>query len=268
MRRSIGHLAAVVTLLVAMLVSGGSLALALSSSELSDDGEDYGWLYRRGDSLYAVEGCESGLEQDPILVLEDGLWYDPGCTRCFNAAEVQNLFNFYYADGTYTIQQRTHYALDTVMRLGGLERQNCNFSGIYGLYEDPYPRLDLLKYPSEHGVYAQDIKRVIIYAEAYACFQRQGQTPQYLDRTFEGCSNLTSIEGLEYLPTDKVGTMASMFSGCSRLEELDLSTFDTSRCTDFAGMFDGCDSLETLVLGDGWTQAAVTDESADAPLAR
>lgn len=65
---------------------------------------------------------------------------------------------------------------------------------------------------------------------------------------FEGCSKLTSIEGMEYLNTAEALTTASMFSGCSSLHSIDLNKFNTSRVSDMVEMFFGCTSLTSLDL--------------------
>lgn len=59
-------------------------------------------------------------------------------------------------------------------------------------------------------------------------------------------SQLTSIEGIEYLDTSMVTNMKNMFSGCSSLLSLDLSHFNTSQVTDMSSMFSSCSSLENL----------------------
>ena len=38
--------------------------------------------------------------------------------------------------------------------------------------------------------------------------------------------------------------MASMFSGCKSLTNIDLSNFNTQNVTDMSFMFSGCDSLK------------------------
>ena len=65
---------------------------------------------------------------------------------------------------------------------------------------------------------------------------------------FEGFESLKHIEGLEQLNTSQVTDMRRMFSGCSSLTALDLSSFDTSQVTDMSGMFRGCSSLTALDL--------------------
>ncbi len=69
-----------------------------------------------------------------------------------------------------------------------------------------------------------------------------------LYRWFYTCSNLTSITGLEYLNTENVTTMESMFSNCTSLTELDLSHFNTSNVTTMENMFYNCSSLKELDL--------------------
>ena len=63
---------------------------------------------------------------------------------------------------------------------------------------------------------------------------------------FNGLKNLTEVQGLSNLDTSEVTNMNGMFSGCSRLNSLDLSSFNTAKVTDMAGMFDGCSSLTSL----------------------
>ena len=63
---------------------------------------------------------------------------------------------------------------------------------------------------------------------------------------FSSCSNLTGIEGLEYLNTSEVTNMSGMFAKCYKLTTLDLSTFNTSKVTRMDGMFQLCQSLSSL----------------------
>lgn len=63
---------------------------------------------------------------------------------------------------------------------------------------------------------------------------------------FSGMSDLRKIHGLENLPTYTTTTMASMFSNCSALEEIDISSFKFTSCTTMANMFQNCSSLRTV----------------------
>ncbi|MDE5571902.1 MAG: DUF285 domain-containing protein, partial [Prevotella sp.] len=102
---------------------------------------------------------------------------------------------------------------------------------------------------------------------------------------FWGCSNLTTISGIENLNTSTVTDMkymfvncsslirldlstlntknvtniSQLFPGCSSLTSLDLSGFNTSNVTDMSYMFHGCSSLVTVYVGDGWNTSAVTE---------
>ena len=78
--------------------------------------------------------------------------------------------------------------------------------------------------------------------------------PTTTSRMFENCSNLTTITGIRYLDTSSVTDMSFMFSGCSALTTLDLSSFNTSIVTNMGSMFYNCSSLENLNINnfDTW----------------
>ena len=71
---------------------------------------------------------------------------------------------------------------------------------------------------------------------------------------FVGCKDLIVIEGLEYLNTEKVTSMRSMFASCTNLTSLDVSKFDTQNVTSMWTMFKGCSSLTSLDLSNFDTQ--------------
>lgn len=77
---------------------------------------------------------------------------------------------------------------------------------------------------------------------------------------FYSFSNVTQINGLNMLNTSVTTTMTSMFSNCSRLTSIDLSSFDTSSVSDFSHMFSGCSSLTSLDLS-GFNTSGVNDMS-------
>ena len=77
---------------------------------------------------------------------------------------------------------------------------------------------------------------------------------------FLGCSYLSEVD-VNTLDTSNVRDMSRMFSGCSYLlEELDLSGFDTSKCTNMNGMFENCYDLVTLNIS-GFDTSNVTNMS-------
>ena len=75
---------------------------------------------------------------------------------------------------------------------------------------------------------------------------------------FTGCSNLTTIEGIEYLNTEKVTDMICMFFHCSSLTSLDLSNFNTANVTDMGYMFNGCSALTTIFASNKFVTDLVT----------
>lgn len=74
--------------------------------------------------------------------------------------------------------------------------------------------------------------------------ERESITSVVFDASFAGCTtltstswwfnqlnNLTTITGINYLKTDNVTSMRSMFHRCSSLTSLDLSSFNTENVT-------------------------------------
>ena len=73
-----------------------------------------------------------------------------------------------------------------------------------------------------------------------------GIQPLTMERWFEGCTNLSKIEGLNKLDTSNVTDMGNMFNGCSGLTSLDLSSFNTANVTGMYNMFNDCSGLTSL----------------------
>ena len=67
---------------------------------------------------------------------------------------------------------------------------------------------------------------------------------------FKNFTNLTQIEGIENLNTEKVTNMRSMFSGCICLKSLDVTNFNTANVKDMGSMFSGCRNLAELDLSN------------------
>ena len=61
---------------------------------------------------------------------------------------------------------------------------------------------------------------------------------------------LTSIENLTLLDTSNVTNMRYMFYDCTRLKNLDLSTFNTINATDMGFMFAGCPDVASFDLSE------------------
>ena len=67
---------------------------------------------------------------------------------------------------------------------------------------------------------------------------------------FYNNSNLIDISFLKGFNTQNVTNMSNMFSKCSSLTNLDLSSFNTQNVTDMSDMFAGCTSLNNLNLSN------------------
>ena len=100
--------------------------------------------------------------------------------------------------------------------------------------------------PKDNNPYqnANIIKKVIFDAS----FANARPTSCY--EWFYGCTDLTTIEGIEYLNTENVTNMGWMFSDCSKLTTLDVSKFDTKNVTDMSYIFCGCSTLTTLDISN------------------
>ena len=110
---------------------------------------------------------------------------------------------------------------------------------------------------SSHPVWYGDknLRRVVI--EPFVEKARPKSTAHW----FCQGSNITEIEGLQYLNTSEVTNMEWMFNNCASLETLDLRNFDTSKVMDMNTMFSGCTSLTTIQVGKGWDTRHVTNSS-------
>ena len=62
---------------------------------------------------------------------------------------------------------------------------------------------------------------------------------------FTGCTQLNSLD-VSHFDTSKVLSMQSMFDDCEKLINLDVSNFDTSNVADMSSMFDDCKNLISL----------------------
>ena len=67
---------------------------------------------------------------------------------------------------------------------------------------------------------------------------------------FKNFTNLTQIEGIENLNTEKVTDMSSMFLTCLCLKSLDVTNFNTANVKDMRYMFSGCRNLAELDLSN------------------
>ena len=86
-------------------------------------------------------------------------------------------------------------------------------------------------------------------------------TPTSLLNFFSYRPKLETITGLEYLNTEKVTDMYSMFYNCSSLTSLDVTHFNTAKVTDMSFMFASCGALTTIYVSDKFVTDKVTKGS-------
>ena len=77
---------------------------------------------------------------------------------------------------------------------------------------------------------------------------------------FDGCSSLQSID-LSSFNTTNVKDMSCMFLGCDSLQSIDLSSFNTTNVKDMSSMFWGCSSLEKRNVKIGEYGKKILDEN-------
>ena len=77
---------------------------------------------------------------------------------------------------------------------------------------------------------------------------------------FDGCSSLQSID-LSSFNTADVKDMRDMFDGCSSLQSIDLSSFNTTNVKDMSDMFGLCSSLEKRNVKIGEYGKKILDEN-------
>ena len=101
---------------------------------------------------------------------------------------------------------------------------------------------DLKEGKTEPGwrTHKKEIKKVVFDAS----FAKSRPTSCYY--WFYECENLTNIEGIENLKTEKVTNMALMFAKCSALTSLDVTKFNTANVTTLMSMFAECSGLKSL----------------------
>ena len=73
---------------------------------------------------------------------------------------------------------------------------------------------------------------------------------------FAKCTDLKTIEGIEYLNTENVTNMEFMFDGCNNLTALNVSNFDTKNVKRMDWMFYNCSNLTTIYVSEKFVTTA------------
>ena len=117
----------------------------------------------------------------------------------------------------------------------------CGYKKIFG---DKEYALNSGDKKPEWNTSINDIPRVVFDAS----FANARPTTCYA--WFKRFTNLTQIEGIENLNTEKVTDMNSMFLACFGLKSLDVTNFNTANVKDMSYMFSDCGNLAELDLSN------------------
>ena len=74
--------------------------------------------------------------------------------------------------------------------------------------------------------------------------------PVSMSAWFTNCSNLERIQGMDLLDDSNLEKMGSTFMDCSKLTELDLSSFTGAKLTNMYSTFSGCSNLRTIYASE------------------
>ena len=95
--------------------------------------------------------------------------------------------------------------------------------------------------------YREEVITKVVFAPSFAAARPTSTYGWFLDLT-----NLTTIEGIEYLNTSEVTIMQNMFRN-TKLTTIDLRYFNTANVTDMLAMFAENSQLTTILAGANWS---------------
>ena len=119
-------------------------------------------------------------------------------------------------------------------------------SGTYDEDNEEWSNGIVTKTVIKANITANSMPYIIPYSTVEASF-KGSDTSNVTDmrNMFSSCSGLTSLD-VSSFNTNNVTTMSGMFEYCFKLTSLDLSNFDTSNVTDMRFMFGNCSGLKSL----------------------
>ena len=273
--KTVGRWAIVIVLVVlSVMVLPASVALADQADKVSDDGVDYGWLYRRGNMWYDKETDEAVLAED-----EYGIFYTYSAENARsnknfgapnnyskhldflshsdrwamgNYANAVRLQRTYYEDGTLFYSAWGREYLDAVVASGRIDRiSSQNYQNTSDCLSRS--RSERSRVNSNERVQKgkrSEIRRVVIDPSA---FDTQYFSDNLLNLYIADEETREYIRNLNYLPARYT---ESWFNGCVNLREIvGLENIRTDSIVNMARMFAGCPQLESLDLSTFDTSA-------------
>ena len=115
------------------------------------------------------------------------------------------------------------------------------FYGIDKLTEIDLSGINLESFSNMTRIFAncENLKKII--------FGKDTKKVDYIEEAFSGCSSLNELD-LSSFNTHNVLDMSSLFSGCHSLSSIDITILDTQNVENLEAMFSGCYSLESINL--------------------
>ena len=215
---------------------------------------DMSWMFSFNSALTTIYASEKFVTTACKL---DGSMF-AGCTNLVGAVPYdknkkgKDMANYTTGYFTYKAPTETYAVFDEATNTLTFKRDT----------KKPYGAFALNEGENAPGWYKPNVDRentnIIKKVIFDASFANARPTSCY--KWFYNCTELTTIEGIEYLNTENVTNMSWMFANCKALTTLDVSNFDTKNVTNISGMFYACHALTTLDVSNFDTKN-VTDMS-------
>ena len=118
--------------------------------------------------------------------------------------------------------------------------------GLYKIEGDSVKKVVVKADISFEGILSYPLPTIIPSSTIEASFKGSSKVTNLMGM-FSYCSGLTSLD-LSSFDTSNVNVFSIIFGGCISLSSLTLSNFDTSKATQMNGMFANCSSLTSIDL--------------------
>ena len=168
-------------------------------------------------------------------------WQRDGDTNVYTAEELTNLYDGSTMAGTYRVVTVAYAEFDSSNGTLRIYRDD------YGLYSNGqtidtktyYTGIETITGTTNPQWFSKrsDIISIVIEDDF---------KPKTAYSMFSTMSNLTTITGMEKLITVDIEHMEGMFYGCTKLQNLDLSSFNTSNVINMEAMFCNCSNLTSV----------------------
>jgi len=157
----------------------------------------------------------------------------------FDTSEVSTMENLFYGCSSLTTLDISNFNTRKLINVGGMF-SNCS-------------SLNYLNWPDLDTTLITNTARMFNGCTSLISLDLSNLKTQNdinMDYMFNDCINLINITFSKNFITNPVKNMSHMFSGCTKIETLDLSNFMTASVTDMESMFESCKKLLYLDLSN------------------